>query len=190
MLSSFIKRSSPQTVKATGPQCSESAKQRKIVFCDWGFHGRASKDGWCFTYVDEVDFDPDEDLRFYNRTSLDKCGEVLAKFVKSQLRKNSNLKESKGWKFVCLIEDGQKHTLPIQRRDRTPRTMLLFERVTPCPCAGRQHPYHESKESKYTMQQNEEISTSPPDVYEIHTPPPQYRSRVSTLATLQEDEQS
>jgi hypothetical protein len=94
MLSKLIKRASAKT---TGPQCPQTIKQRRIVFCDWGWHGRGSNDGWVFTYVDEVDFDPDEDLRCYTRTNPNDCGETLSKFVKSQLRKNKNLKESSGW---------------------------------------------------------------------------------------------
>lgn len=93
MLSRFIKR---QT-KTNGPQCPERSHQRKIVFCDWGWHGRSSNDGWCFTYVDEAEFDAEEDLRCYKRTTPADCGETLSKFVRSQLRKNSNLKGSKGW---------------------------------------------------------------------------------------------
>jgi hypothetical protein len=83
--------------RSTGPQCPLSSRERKIVFCDWGFHARASNDGWCFTYVDEVDLDPEEDLRSFTRTDADHCTETVSKFVTSQLRKNSRIKGSKGW---------------------------------------------------------------------------------------------
>lgn len=86
-----------QSLKNSKSQCQQSFRERKIIFCDWGFHGRASNNGWCFTYVDDVEFDPLEDLTFYTRTYPDDCGETLSKFVASQLRKNSRIKESKGW---------------------------------------------------------------------------------------------
>jgi len=176
----LIKRHS---FKASRTQCQQLFRERKIVFCDWGFHARASNDGWCFTYVDDVDFDPLEDLRPYTRTDPDQCGETLSKFVASQLRKNSRIKESKGWRFVCLIEDGNQRALPIQRRDRTPRTMLLFEREAPCPCEGREHPLHQSEDSKSCDDKRPSYSSSE---YDYASPPPQYRSRVSTLGTLPE----
>jgi hypothetical protein len=92
-----FKRHSSKTISA---QCPRVVRERKVVLCDWGFHGRASNDGWCFTYVDEVDLNPDEDIDCYKQTSLDQCGEILVKFVASQLRKNSRLKESKGWSVL------------------------------------------------------------------------------------------
>ncbi|KAL2398028.1 hypothetical protein ABEF95_001683 [Exophiala dermatitidis] len=181
MFSKLIKRHSS---KHERPQCSQTLKQRKIVFCDWGFHGREGNDGWTFTYVDEVDFDPEEDLRPYTRTSPDQCGETLAKFVSKQLRKNHRLKESHGWRFVCLIEDGNKRQLPVKRRDRTPRTMLLFERETPCPCEGRQHPIDGLKlwQSEETGNSEKQLNVSKKE-YAI---PTQYRRRLSTMDTLHE----
>jgi len=174
-----FKRHSSKTISA---QCPRVVRERKVVLCDWGFHGRASNDGWCFTYVDEVDLNPDEDIDCYKQTSLDECGEILVKFVASQLRKNSRLKESKGWRFVCLIEDGKNRPVPLQRRDRTPRTMLLFEREVPCPCDGSQHSPSQSpdygKPKTFCDEKKGSFSS---------TAPPTYRSRQSTLATLHED---
>ncbi|EXJ86208.1 hypothetical protein A1O1_06578 [Capronia coronata CBS 617.96] len=177
-----------QSSKIHRPQCSQGLRQRKIVFCDWGFHGRAGNDGWTFTYVDEVDFDPEEDLRLYNKTDPNDCGEILSKFVKKQLRKNSRLKESQGWRFICLIDDGQRRQLPVQRRDRTPRTMLLFERDVSCPCDGRQHQMRESKIHSSEESDGEKRSSISKCEYTISDPPPQYRSRLSTLDTLVEED--
>lgn len=94
MFSNFIKRRN----KTNGSQCHARLKQRKIVFCDWGWHGRSStNDGWCFSYVDEAEFNPEEDLGCYKRITPDKCLATLSRFAESQLRKNSNVKRSKGW---------------------------------------------------------------------------------------------
>jgi len=175
----LIKRHSS---KSSRTQCQQTFRERKIVFCDWGFHARASKDGWCFTYVDDVDFDPLEDLGCYKRVDPDNCGETVSQFVTSQLRKNSRIKGCNGWRFVCLIEDGTQRAVPVRRRDKTPRTMLLFEREAPCPCRGREHPLHRSEYSKASDDKRSSFSAE----YETATPPPQYRSRVSTLATLHE----
>lgn len=89
--------------------------------------------------------------------------------------------------FVCVIEDGQKCTVPVNRPDRTPRTMLLFERSIPCPCAGSHHSDHETKEFKETKALEVEASCNS---LGCDTPPPQYRSRFSTLDTLYEDDRT
>ncbi|KIW52182.1 hypothetical protein PV05_07843 [Exophiala xenobiotica] len=195
-----------QSRRPTGPQCPVSFKERKIVFCDWGFHARASNDGWCFTYVDDVDFDPDEDLRSFRLTDADHCGEIVSKFVSSQLRKNSRIKGSKGWRFVCLIEDGSQRIVPVQRRDKTPRTMLLFEREVPCDCEGRQHSRHRAdsgmsgKTYEDQLEYKRDYSSSPETIRldckqgslssdeEPSSSPVEYRSRFSTLATLHEND--
>lgn len=94
MLSHLLKR---QPAKVNGPQCSEKCRERKIVFCDWGFHGRSANDGWEFTLVDEVDLDPEENLDEYPQLPPSECADTISKFAKSQLKKNCRLKSSKGW---------------------------------------------------------------------------------------------
>ncbi|KAI1616793.1 hypothetical protein EDD37DRAFT_645396 [Exophiala viscosa] len=197
----LIKRKSKSSARR---QCQESQRERKIVFCDFGFHGRAANNGWEFTYVDEVDFDPAVDLRNYKWTPPDRCVDTLSTFAASQLRKN--LRSSKGWRFVGVIEDGDRRPLPIQRRERNPRTMLLFERDVPCPCDGTQHSVRKSSiskssnvyDSKFIEYGHDDILTTKMARLDCsggsfsstssdgHDPPPSYRSRLSTLAVLPE----
>ncbi|KAK4943881.1 hypothetical protein LTR10_016597 [Elasticomyces elasticus] len=188
--------------KSAGPQCPETRRERTIVFCDFGFHGRAANNGWEFTYVDEVNFDPAEDLRKYQWTPPDRCIDTLSTFAASQLRRN--LKSSKGWRFVGVIEDRGGR---IQRRERNPRTMLVFEREMPCLCGGTQHSLHKPSISKSSeVYDSKFIEYGPDDILVAEMakldcrrgsfsslssdgddPPPSYRSRFSTLATLYEE---
>lgn len=90
-----------------------------------------------------------------------------------------------------MIDDGQKKQLPVQRRDRTPRTMLLFEREVSCPCEGRQHQMRETKCRPATEQLGDDekrSSSISKTQYAMPTPPPTYRSRQSTLETLGEED--
>lgn len=207
MLSNIIRRQPP---KSNRTNCPQSLRQRKIVLCDWGIHGRGGNGGWTFTYVDDVDFDAEEDLRSYPKVYPDSCGETISNFALTQLRKNSRVKRSKGWfvcptcgmwkscskansaakrRFVCVIEDGQKRVLPLQRRDRTPRTMLLFERDVPCPCEGREsHSVYHSKRCEAEEVGDVKHSETISEDGALPPPPPQYRSRMSTLSTLHEDD--
>jgi hypothetical protein len=180
MFSNFIKQKSQKSPAQTRFQCFQTVTERRLIFCDWGFHGRGSNDGWVLTYVDEIDLDGEEDLRHYTRTSPKECGEALSKFAKSQLKKNKNIKQTNGWVFKCIIEDGKQKALPLNRRDRTPRTKLLFERELPCPCQGREHPFDIGGLCKAEKRGVEDVRNS----FDSFDPPPQYRRRPSTMATV------
>lgn len=94
--------------------------------------------------------------------------------------------DSRCRRFVCVIEDGNQRALPIQRCDRTPRTMLLFEREVPCPCEGTEHAPRKTEYSKSDKAFEAKRGSFSSGEYDMPSPPPQYRSRVSTLATLHE----
>ena len=107
-------------------------------------------------------------------------------------------------RFVGVIEDGDRQ---IQRRERNPRTMLLFEREVPCPCGGAQHSLHKSSiskssnvyDSKFIEYGHDDILTAKMAKLDCgggsfsstssdgDDPPPSYRSRICTLDTLHEN---
>lgn len=51
--------------------------------------------GWCFSYMDDVDFDPEEELRSFRRTDPRPLWQ--SKFASSQIRKDSRIKGSEAW---------------------------------------------------------------------------------------------